>query len=371
MIKVTIITVCYNEKDELKKTIESVCEQTYPNIEYLVIDGASIDGTIDLLQKYYKSDQLVFYSEKDYGIYNAMNRGIARAGGDYVYFINCGDIFYNEHVIDDVVSHINNNLGAIYYGKVCLVYPDSLKTIHDFEKIEGTLHEKILNGCMPCHQAIFAPRKLLQDHYFREQFKIRADYEWWMYSISKGVECISIPVTISYYDVTGVSGRIKYNYLFQEEENKIIDEYKYIFTREETSIWQEKIKQDKKKEWLKYTHMFQLMNQWLVLKQKGKSIGAFLSQKSYQNIAIYGMGHMGFRLLDEIKDYGIKVKYAVDQNANNLSTELKVIFPDEVLEEVDVMIVTAITSYNEIEKYLKKKVRFPIISLEDIIYEMD
>ena len=159
--------------------------------------------------------------------------------------------------------------------------------------------------------------------------------------------------------------------MFQEEENKIIDEYKYIFTREETSIWQEKIKQDKKKEWLKYTHMFQLMNQWLVLKQKGKSIGAFLSQKSYQNIAIYGMGHMGFRLLDEIKDYGIKVKYAVDQNANNLSTELKVIFPDEVLEEVDVMIVTAITSYNEIEKYLKKKVRFPIISLEDIIYEMD
>lgn len=86
MLKVTVITVCYNEKEKLKETIESVCNQTYSNIEYLIIDGASEDGTGDLLKEYSGCGHIYTYSETDHGIYNAMNRGIARATGDYVIF---------------------------------------------------------------------------------------------------------------------------------------------------------------------------------------------------------------------------------------------------------------------------------------------
>ena len=125
---------------------------------------------------------------------------------------------------------------------------------------------------MPCHQAIFAPRKLLLDHYFREQYKIRADYEWLMYSISKGNECINIPTIISYYGVTGVSGRAKYDFLFHEEEKRIISEYEQNFLHMKTTDCQKKIELSRKNSELKYEHMFQLMNQWLALKQKNINI---------------------------------------------------------------------------------------------------
>ena len=91
--KITVITVCCNEKLRLKSTIESVRAQTYPDMEYLVVDGASSDGTINMMDEYSEDFRIRFFSEKDYGIYNAMNRGIARASGDYIVFINAGDRF--------------------------------------------------------------------------------------------------------------------------------------------------------------------------------------------------------------------------------------------------------------------------------------
>lgn len=368
-ISITIITVCKNVSKSIKKTADSVINQIYENIEYLIIDGQSTDDTLEVLNSYLQYKNVSVFSEKDFGIYNAMNRGIARASGDYVYFINAGDTLYNEHVITNVVSYIKNNPEAIYYGKVCLVYPNGLKIVQDYLKLEGTLQEKLLNGYMPCHQAIFAPRKLLLDHYFREQYKIRADYEWLMYSISKGNECINIPTIISYYGVTGVSGRAKYDFLFHEEEKRIISEYEQNFLHMKMTDCQKKIELSRKNSELKYEHMFRLMNQWLALKQKNINIDVYLLKKGYQNISIYGMGHIGVRLLDELKNSDIKVKYGIDQNANNLFTNLKVIFPHEVLEEVDAIIVTAITSFSEIEEYLKKRVKYSILSIEDVIYE--
>lgn len=370
MLKITIITVCYNEKDKLRKTIESVIQQTYCAIEYIVIDGGSTDGTVEMLYEYFNKEKLKFYSEKDYGIYNAMNRGITKASGNYVYFINSGDIFFDKDVITNVVSYIKDSQDIIYYGKVCLVYPDGFEVVQDFSKIEGNLYEKLLTGQMPCHQAIFAPKVLLRNHYFREEYTIRADYEWMMYSISKGNKCISIPLTISYYDVSGVSGRGKYNNLFLKEEEKIINEYKKDFIEKKVNNFQIEENLLEKKQWLKYNHMFQLMNYWLLLKQKNIHISDYLLKEGYQSIAIYGIGHMGLRLFDELKDNGIKVKYAIDQRADDISINLRVIPPDKIIEKVDAIIVTVITSFNEIENSLKEKINIPILSLEDMIYEM-
>lgn len=93
-VKISVITVCYNAVDTLEKTIQSVLEQTYHNIEYIIIDGGSTDGTVEIIHRYV--DYLAYWvSEPDRGIYDAMNKGIERATGEWVNFMNAGDYFYN------------------------------------------------------------------------------------------------------------------------------------------------------------------------------------------------------------------------------------------------------------------------------------
>lgn len=370
MLKITIITVCRNEKARAEETIESVCAQTYPNTEYLIIDGASDDGTVAMLQEYsLKYKNIKFYSEKDFGIYNAMNRGIARAGGDYVFFINAGDLFYSEHVIEDMVSYMEEDTESIYYGMTCLVYADGLKQVQDFSKQNGTLEEKLLNGYMPNHQAIFAPRNLLTDNYFREQYKMRADYEWLVYSVSRGCRCVGVPVIVSYYDVSGASSRVKNNVLLRQEGQAVINEYWKYYVQNDLEENRKEKEADREVTEQKYYHMFQFMNYWMAVKQKGVSIGEYLLERGYGHIAVYGIGSMGLRLVDELKGCNIEIEYAVDRNADNLRTDLSVLLPDETLPEVDLMIVTAVTYFNEIAEHLRKKVSFPIVSLEDVVYE--
>lgn len=370
MIKITIITVCYNEKNRLKDTIESVLAQTYFNIEYLIIDGASTDGTLELLQEYAKNKYIVFYSEKDNGIYDAMNRGISKSSGDYIIFINAGDLLYDKYVIEKIVHFIeNSHRDSIYYGKTCLVYADGLVQIEDFFKWDGTLKEKVFNGTMPCHQSIIAPKKSLTNHFFSEEYKIRADYEWLVSSICNGYECISIPVIICHFDATGTSGRLKNCNLFKKEEENILKKYQEYFTEKEKRFRKRK-SNDNEQMAIKYHFLFRLMTNWMALKQKKINIGDFLNRKGYHIIAIYGMSHMGLRLLEELKESELVVKYAIDKNIDNLCIDIKKALISDNLEKVDAVIVTAISSFNEIKEILKEKLDCPIISLEDLIYEI-
>lgn len=120
----------------------------------------------------------------------------------------------------------------------------------------------------------------------------------------------------------------------------------------------------------KFKSYYNMLNQWLILKQEGKSLAKYFSDNDYKTIAIYGMGEMGNRLYDELKDTQIEVKYAVDKNAASTYSELEVVDPEEDLETVDAIIVTAIFAFDEIEETLEEEVDFPIISLEDIVYEV-
>lgn len=366
--KITVITVCCNEKYQLKSTIESVCNQTYPDVEYLIIDGASTDGTIDMMSEYSRHSCISFFSEKDHGIYNAMNRGIARANGDYIVFINAGDGFYSEHTIADMISYFKDD-DTIYYGKTCLIYPDGLKKIQDFSKQEGSFEEKLLNGYMPNHQAIFAPRRSLTDHYFRESYQVRADYEWLLYSVSKGCKCENVPVIVSYYDMSGMSSRIKNSVILRKESVDILNEYRMLSKRKKVICQEKDVEEDRQETESKYRHMFQFMNYWMAIRQKGISIGRYVQEKGYKNIAVYGVGSIGLRLLEELRGYGIDVRYAVDRNATELCSDIRIITAEEKLEEAEVMIVTAINDFNEIKEQLCKKICFPIVSLEDIVYE--
>lgn len=120
----------------------------------------------------------------------------------------------------------------------------------------------------------------------------------------------------------------------------------------------------------KFKGYYNMLNQWLILKQEGKSLIEYFNKNGYKSVAIYGMGEMGNRLYDELKDSEIELKYAIDKNAAGTYSELNVIGKDDDFPEVDVLVVTATFAFDEIEDELSGKVDWPIVSLEDVVYEI-
>ena len=120
----------------------------------------------------------------------------------------------------------------------------------------------------------------------------------------------------------------------------------------------------------KMTEFYQLLIEWLRIRQEGKSLVSFFVKNGYKTVAIYGMKELGERLYDELRNSEIEVKYIIDKNADAINVDADVVGPEDFLENVDVVVVTAIHYFDEIETMLEEKVDYPVISLEDIIYEM-
>lgn len=169
--KISVVTVTYNANQCVEKTIQSIVGQTYDNLEYLVIDGGSTDGTQRIVEKYAERIA-VFVSEKDQGIYDGMNKGIASATGDYLLFMNAGDYFADEDVVKDVARFISSEA-----TDADAVYGDTLNELE-----YGTYpvrYDAALLGTKMCvsHQAIFVRTELLRSHPFNLQYRFAADYE--------------------------------------------------------------------------------------------------------------------------------------------------------------------------------------------------
>ncbi len=120
----------------------------------------------------------------------------------------------------------------------------------------------------------------------------------------------------------------------------------------------------------KHLMLYRMMNQWVRVKQEEKSIADHLEKNGYKEIAIYGMNYVGETLLNELKGSNIKVKYAIDKKADSIFSEVDVVMPEDELNSVDAVIVTPITFFEEIEELLSEKLDCPILSIEDILYEL-
>ncbi len=120
----------------------------------------------------------------------------------------------------------------------------------------------------------------------------------------------------------------------------------------------------------KYLELFLLMNQWVKVKQRKRSIADFLERKGYKRIAIYGMSYVGSTLVEELKDSKVHVLYGIDKKMDSIQSNLNIVTIEDELKEVDAIIVTAITFYDEIKNELRNKVTFPVISLKDVLYEI-
>lgn len=121
----------------------------------------------------------------------------------------------------------------------------------------------------------------------------------------------------------------------------------------------------------KHLELFKMMNQWVKVKQDGKNLASYLEKNGYKRIAVYGMSYAGETLVDELRGSTVTVAYGIDKNAVSLYSDVEIVSMDDDLESVDAIVVTAITFFDEIEEQLSEKIDCPIISLEDILYEVD
>lgn len=124
------------------------------------------------------------------------------------------------------------------------------------------------------------------------------------------------------------------------------------------------------KQHAKICELYMAFDRWLQIRQEGKTLAEYFTKNGYKTVAVYGMKELGERLLDELKDSGVTVSYGIDKNADAIYVDVDMVTPDKELAPVDVIVVTAITYFDEIEEMLREKVDCPIVSLEDILYEV-
>ncbi len=173
----TIITVAYNAEKTIPATLKSVQEQTCRLFEYIIIDGASSDGTLKQISNS-GIENLTLVSEPDKGIYDAMNKGLGLAKGDYVIFLNAGDSFHSHLTLETIANTVmDNDYPGIVYGQTQLVNSDR-KRIGDrhLSAPEYLTLDSFKEGMLVCHQAFIALRKLVDNYDTR--YKFSADYEW-------------------------------------------------------------------------------------------------------------------------------------------------------------------------------------------------
>ena len=166
---ISIITVIYNDGKKLEETILSILSQTYDNLEFIIIDGSSTDGTIDIIKKY--EDKIDYWiSEKDSGIFDAMNKGILAAKGDYINFMNAGDFFIRKNLVKEIVDILNSEEIDFLYGDVNVGNNNIItnKIKYNTQFIYKTI----------CHQGIFAHKKCFNKNMFDLKYRWMCDYKW-------------------------------------------------------------------------------------------------------------------------------------------------------------------------------------------------
>jgi len=178
-MKVSIITVCYNRKATIAQSIQSVLNQDYPNIEYIVIDGNSSDGTQSIIESY--SDKITYYiSEPDKGMYDAINKGLQSATGDIIGLMHSDDIFYDSTVISKIVNVFNNTpeADAVYGDGIYVTNDDKEKIVRN--RIGGQFDfSKLKSGWLPLHPTVYIKRTIIEKYgNYNLDFKIASDTEF-------------------------------------------------------------------------------------------------------------------------------------------------------------------------------------------------
>ena len=192
---ITVVTVVFNGAKLLDDTIQSIINQTYRNIEYIVIDGCSTDGTLDIIEKY--REDIILVSEHDKGIYDAMNKGIALAKGEWINFMNAGDSFYSLSSVADVFEGKNYDEDVLF-GNVNTLYPESSRII------TAGNPKNLWRGMQFCHQSVFV-RTVIQKQNLFNVSSLSADFQFFYGIHESNVKFTHIDFVIASVMTGGVS----------------------------------------------------------------------------------------------------------------------------------------------------------------------
>lgn len=214
---ISIITVCLNSQETIAKTIESVISQSCQNFEYIIIDGASTDNTLNIIKKYQEKYPIKLISEPDSGIYDAMNKGVKIANGKWILFLNSDDYLYDINVVNIVSQALEKTNCDILYGATEFRYDN-------FNLIKQPSPLKAFWRRMPfCHQSCYTKRSLLLNSPFNKSYKIAADYDFLIHHYKQGFPFFKIDEVLSSFSVNGLS---------EKSQNEMIKEYLEILKKE-------------------------------------------------------------------------------------------------------------------------------------------
>ena len=226
-MKISVVTVCFNEEHTIRDTIESVIGQDYDDYDYVIMDGGSSDNTLEIINEFADRPNLSYYSEPDNGLYDAMNKSLDKISGDYVIFMNSGDMFYDSCVLSDVAGQLDSD---IVYGNV---YRRCAAGDH-IETYKGTHSERIITmlcGKIFCHQSQFTRTSVMREYGFRESHKITADYDFVVRALSDKRSFKHVNRVICSFDNDGGMSADMSNYrqMIKEDDASIRECFPILF----------------------------------------------------------------------------------------------------------------------------------------------
>jgi len=189
----SIITVVYNNRDDLKKTIQSISSQTCMDFEYIIIDGASTDHISEVINEYRKFITR-YVSEPDNGLYDAMNKGIRIATGEYLWFINAGDQLANPEIIEKISNLTKIKPDALYGETVIIDDKDQEVGLRRLKTTENLTWKSLINGLIVCHQAFIVKRILAPE--YNLTYKIASDFDWVLNCLKKSAVIVNTHLVI-------------------------------------------------------------------------------------------------------------------------------------------------------------------------------
>lgn len=225
MIRFTVVTITYQAAAVLGRTLDSVLSQTYEGVEHLIIDGASTDDTLRLAEAYKQrndvsdgSHKVIVQSEPDHGIYDAMNKGLAQASGDYIVYMNAGDFFPSPTTLEEIVRrcHLSEmpsaNLPAVLYGQTNVVDDEGqFLRPRRLQAPEKLTWRSFRHGMLVCHQAFYARTDLAKNLPYDTTFRFSADVDWCIRVMHEGeragLSLCNIGIVVANYTEQGATTR--------------------------------------------------------------------------------------------------------------------------------------------------------------------
>ena len=249
-MKISLITITYNSGKTLVCTLESVLSQSYPNVDYIIVDGASKDNTIALIKEFEPrfKGRLKWVSEPDKGLYDAMNKGIRMATGDVIGILNSDDFFTTNNILQQVVNafEANKELDAVY-GDVHFVHPDNLKKCVRYYSSKVFKRSLMKLGFMPAHPSFYLKKERFEQFgLYKTDYKIAADFEFLLRVIYKeGIRTQYLPIDMVTMRTGGAStsGFESHKWIMKEHlrafrENGIYNNAFFLSLRYPYKIWE-------------------------------------------------------------------------------------------------------------------------------------